>query len=61
MENRVAVTPGDFTLRPVGVVRSTLTSRADAPRQGNEGAGDAWVDFQPSFAEALMSVSAGMK
>ena len=35
------------TLRPIGVIRSTLTSRKGAPRQGSEGAPDAWLAAGP--------------
>jgi tRNA-Thr(GGU) m(6)t(6)A37 methyltransferase TsaA len=48
-----------FTLEPVGVVRSTLTSRAEAPRQGDEGAPDAWVELEPRFHPALDGVAPG--
>lgn len=41
-----------FSVRPVGRVRSALRSREDAPRQGDEGAPDAWLDFEPAFARA---------
>src|SRR5215831_12900788 len=33
-------------LRPIGVIRSTLESRKNAPRQGNEGAPDAWLEMR---------------
>ena len=46
-------------LTPIGVVRSPLRKRADAPRQGNEGAPDAWILLEPSYADALRGVSAG--
>ena len=53
--------PGDaeFTLRVVGLVRSTLTSTTDAPRQGSEGAPDAWLEVKPAFRRALHRVAAG--
>ena len=51
--------PGAPTLRPIGVVRSPLTSLADAPRQGNEGAPDAWIEVEPWAAEALQGLGAG--
>jgi tRNA-Thr(GGU) m(6)t(6)A37 methyltransferase TsaA len=53
--------PGDEqpTLRIVGFVRSTLRSTADAPRQGSEGAPDAWLEVKPAFARALHRVAAG--
>ncbi len=44
---------------PVGVVRSTLRTRADAPRQGGEGAPDASILLEPSFADALRGVGVG--
>ena len=46
-------------LRPIGVVRSPLRYRADAPRQGSEGAPDAWILLGPSYADALQGVSVG--
>jgi tRNA-Thr(GGU) m(6)t(6)A37 methyltransferase TsaA len=49
----------DFTLRPIGYVRSTLQRREEAPRQGSEGAPDAWVEFDPAFADAAADLHAG--
>ena len=46
-------------LHPIGVVRSSLRNRADAPRQGSEGAPDARILLEPSYADALQGVSAG--
>ena len=46
-------------LTRIGVVRSPLRNRADAPRQGSEGAPDAWILLEPSYADALQGVSAG--
>lgn len=46
-------------LRPVGVIRSSITSRRDAPRQGSEGAPDAWLEIEPWAAEALQGLAAG--
>ncbi len=48
-----------FTLNPIGFVRSKLRSLADAPRQGEEGAPDAWLEIAPAFATALAGVAAG--
>ena len=48
-----------FELRPIGVVRSSLTDRKNAPRQGNEGAPDAWIELEPWAADALLGVSVG--
>lgn len=46
-------------LTVVGVVRSPLARREDAPRQGSEGAPDADVVLEPAFAAALEGVRAG--
>ncbi len=42
-----------YSLRPVGFVRSQLTEPRHAPKQGSEGAPQAWVEIDPVFAEAL--------
>jgi tRNA-Thr(GGU) m(6)t(6)A37 methyltransferase TsaA len=46
-------------LVPIGVVRSTLRTRADAPRQGSEGAPDAWIVLEPFYADALEGIGVG--
>jgi len=46
-------------LRPIGRIRSDLTSLADAPMQGSEGAPDAWLDVDAPFADALTGIAAG--
>jgi len=46
-------------LNPIGVVRSSLRNRVDAPRQGSEGAPDAWILLEPSYADALQGLSVG--
>ena len=48
----------NYALRPIGIVRSRITTRKDAPKQGSEGAPDAWVDLDPAFAEGLEGVAA---
>jgi tRNA-Thr(GGU) m(6)t(6)A37 methyltransferase TsaA len=49
----------DIRLRPVAVVRSELTDLAAAPRQGDEGAPGAWVEFRPAYADAMGDLRAG--
>ena len=49
----------DFQLRPIGVIRSPLTSRKDAPKQGDEGAPDAWLEIYPWAADGLLRLAAG--
>jgi len=46
-------------LVPVGHVESPLTDRASAPKQGDEGAPDAWVVFEPHVGEALDGLAVG--
>ena len=46
-------------LVPIGVVRSELRTRAAAPRQGSEGAPDASIVLEPSFADAVQGVGVG--
>lgn len=46
-------------LRAIGVIRSDLTSRRDAPKQGSEGAPDAWLEVEDWAAEALHGVAVG--
>ena len=46
-------------LRPIGVIRSDLKDCADAPKQGPEGAPDAWVDMYGSFVEGLAGIATG--
>ncbi len=54
-----AATAVDVSLRPVGTIRSPLKTRAEAPKQGNEGAPDAWIEIEPWAAEALLRVNVG--
>lgn len=46
-------------LRPIGVIRSTLTTRAEAPKQGKEGAPDAWLEMNPEVAAGLEGMKVG--
>ncbi len=48
-----------FTLRPIGYVRSPLVAREHAPKQGNEGAPEAWLDLLPEFQEAARDLQVG--
>ena len=48
-----------YELRPVGIVRSPLTDLASAPKQGREGAPEAWLEFEPGMLDALDGLRAG--
>lgn len=45
--------------RPVGRIESALVDRAAAPRQGDEGAPDAWLVFDPEVGAALEGLEPG--
>jgi tRNA-Thr(GGU) m(6)t(6)A37 methyltransferase TsaA len=46
-------------LVPVAVVESALTDRGHAPKQGDEGAPDAWLVFEPGVLDALDGLRPG--
>ncbi|MDA8103812.1 MAG: tRNA (N6-threonylcarbamoyladenosine(37)-N6)-methyltransferase TrmO [Nitrospiraceae bacterium] len=50
-----------YQLRPVGFVRSPLTSLEGCPKQGAEGAPEAWLEIDPAFSEALEGLAAGQE
>jgi tRNA-Thr(GGU) m(6)t(6)A37 methyltransferase TsaA len=50
---------GGARLRAIGTIRSTLKTRADAPRQGSEGAPDAGLEVRPSVALGLDGLKSG--
>ena len=41
------------------MIRSDLKTREEAPRQGAEGAPDAWLEIEPEFADALLGMEVG--
>src|SRR5690349_1547599 len=43
----------------IGRVESPLTLREDAPKQGDEGAPDAWLIFEPTVVEGLEGIAVG--
>lgn len=50
---------GRAQLRPIGVIRSTIKKRSEAPKQGSEGAPDAWLEVSPLVAPGLDGLAAG--
>jgi tRNA-Thr(GGU) m(6)t(6)A37 methyltransferase TsaA len=46
-------------LHPVGVIRSTIQTRAQAPMQGSEGAPDAWLEVEARVAAGLKGIAVG--
>ena len=51
----------NYVLEPIGVIRSELTNLAAAPRQGDEGGYEAWLEITPQFATGLVGINAGDK
>jgi len=46
-------------LTPIGYVNSALVDRTLAPKQGHEGAPDAWLVFDPAYREGLRDLRVG--
>ncbi len=46
-------------LTPIGTVESPLTDPASAPKQGDEGAPEAWLVFEPAVLDALEGIRTG--
>lgn len=51
--------PQAYAVHPIGIVRSSLRTAADAPNQAFEGAPVALLEINPAFADALHRVSPG--
>ncbi len=50
---------GTYQVRAVGRVESPLVDRDLAPRQGDEGAPDAWIAFDPAVRQAIHDFTVG--
>jgi tRNA-Thr(GGU) m(6)t(6)A37 methyltransferase TsaA len=48
-----------FEVKPIGKVESSLTDLASAPKQGDEGAPEAWLVLEPAVVEGLEGIRAG--
>jgi tRNA-Thr(GGU) m(6)t(6)A37 methyltransferase TsaA len=48
-----------YTIKPIGFVRSTLTQLEAAPRQGDEGAPEAWLEITPLATPGLAGIAVG--
>jgi tRNA-Thr(GGU) m(6)t(6)A37 methyltransferase TsaA len=49
----------EMELTAIGTVESSLRSRAEAPKQGDEGAPEAWLAFDAAVAAGLEGLAAG--
>ncbi len=50
-----------FRLRPIGVIRSTVTDRSKAAKQGSEGAPDVWLELKKFALPCLDGLVAGQE
>jgi hypothetical protein len=48
-----------FDVRPIGVIRSKIKERSKAPKQGSEGAPDAWLEVRAFAVRALDGLASG--
>jgi tRNA-Thr(GGU) m(6)t(6)A37 methyltransferase TsaA len=48
-----------YQVEPIGRVESPLVERDTAPKQGHEGAPDAWLTFEPAVQEGLRDLAVG--
>jgi tRNA-Thr(GGU) m(6)t(6)A37 methyltransferase TsaA len=55
------VTQARFEVVSIGRVESPLTDPAAAPKQGHEGAPDAWLAFEPGVLAGLDGIRAGAR
>jgi tRNA-Thr(GGU) m(6)t(6)A37 methyltransferase TsaA len=51
--------PTDFDVRPIGRIESPLIATADAPRQGDEGAPDAYLILSSEVQPGLDGIAIG--
>jgi tRNA-Thr(GGU) m(6)t(6)A37 methyltransferase TsaA len=56
----IAKTRGErLKLRPIGTIRSTIKNRKGAPKQGSEGAPDAWLEVNSFAARGFEGICKG--
>jgi tRNA-Thr(GGU) m(6)t(6)A37 methyltransferase TsaA len=48
-----------FSLQPIGVIRSEIKNRRDAPRSSSEGAPNAFLEIEPAYADGLDRMRVG--
>ena len=53
------MTENTFILEPIGTIRSELANLEDAPRQGDEGGYQAWLEILPSFSAGIEGIKVG--
>lgn len=51
----------ELVVHPIGWVESSLVDRGMAPKQGDEGAPDAWLVFHPRYERGMRELAAGQE
>lgn len=49
----------NYTIEPIGYVRSALINLEDAPMQGDEGAPEAWLELTTQASPGLLGINVG--
>ncbi len=50
-----------YSVVPIGTIRSPLTCREQAPKQGREGAPAAWLELEPAYREGAKDLRPGQE
>lgn len=50
-----------YSINPSGFIRSELKNRDEAPRQGDEGAPNAWIEVNDEFVQGLEGIEPGQQ
>ncbi|HEY6946410.1 MAG TPA: tRNA (N6-threonylcarbamoyladenosine(37)-N6)-methyltransferase TrmO [Candidatus Acidoferrum sp.] len=58
-KSKSAIGDGRVELRPIGVIRSVIKKRGEAPKQGSEGAPDAWLEMSSFATEGIDGIKTG--
>src|SRR5690606_26080982 len=48
-----------YEIHPIGVIRSELVDLASAPKQGDEGGYEAWLELIPQVGDGLVGITVG--
>src|SRR6185503_8951048 len=49
----------NYTLEPIGIIHSALTDLSAAPKQGDEGNYEAWLELNANVAQGLVGIEVG--
>lgn len=51
----------NFHIKPVGIIKSEIKTRSQAPKQGHEGAPHAWIEIDKNYFTAMKSIEPGQE